>query len=81
MSEFHVSITEANINEVAHRSVMGPYDLGICTHCGNEQATEPDAVDIPCDDCEHDTVTSVYVLGGLFLPKCLALLSEKFKKQ
>jgi len=58
----HFSITEATIEEVAHRSVVGPYDLGLCTECGNEQPTEPDATDIPCDDCERETVTSVYVL-------------------
>ena len=81
MSEFHPSITEANINEVAHRSVVGPYDLGLRTECGNEQPTEPNATDIPCDDCGKATVFSVYWLGGLFLPKCLTLLSERFKKQ
>lgn len=57
---------DGNIQSMLEHFVTDSVCPGICTECkGVEQSCEPDARENHCEECETDTVRSIFDLAGV----------------
>lgn len=57
-----------DVDELMQESITDTCDMGACTTCGypHEDFLEPDATNVKCTECGHNTVQSIQslLLGG-----------------
>ena len=55
--QFHKSVTQARVQRLAKKSMVGLESPGICVACGNEaDQVEPDAEGYTCEYCDEPKV-------------------------